>query len=121
MSPEQANELVSGMDTRLHHHTEDRVTLHQLQANERIVEVAADYTASYNDDYLFVDATSAVAVDLPLARNNIITVVRVAGANNVTLTPDGTDLINGGASLVISTSYAPRRFKGMPGVGYIEV
>lgn len=119
----QEQELTSGTDTTLHHHLADRVTQEKLQNDERIAWPTAAYAASYNDDYIFADTTGgAFAVTLPLARNGrIITVVRVAGANTLTVARTGTNTLNGATSLSVTSSYAPRRLKAIVGVGYIEV
>jgi hypothetical protein len=123
MEARQEQELTSGTDTLLHYHLADRVTQAHHQNDERIAWPSAAYAATYNDDYVFADTTSgAFAVTLPLARNGrIITVVRIAGANTLTVARSGTNTINGATSLSITTSYAPRRLKGVAGVGYIEV
>lgn len=121
MTPEQSNELVNGGDTRLHHHREDRATQADLQAAERQVFVSADYTASYDDDYIFVMASSPVTITLPLGRDRIITVVRISGGSNVIVVPSGSETVNGATTLVIASSYAPRRLKGVKNIGYIEV
>lgn len=126
-SDEQAASLVGGGDCEHHYHTADRQITHdsilQFQDNERIREISAAYTATYDDDYLFVNTTSgAVSITLPIARGGKdYTIVRVAGTNAVSLTPNGTDKINGAATLSLTSSYAPVRIKALKGTGWIQV
>jgi len=127
MTEEEERSLLGGGDSPLHSHEFDRTVTHaqvlQYQDNESIREVATSSIVTYADDYLFVDSTIApVTLSLPVARGGkTYTVVRVAGANNVTLTPLGTDTINGGASLILSSSYSPRKIKALKGTGWVQV
>lgn len=91
-------------------------------SQEKETSVTADYTVTGEDDYILVDTTAGVVeVTLPDAiSRRKITIIRTAGANNVTLTPVGTDTIDGSASKTISSSYAPARLKGFSG-GYLSV
>ena len=126
-TPEQAASLVGGADCEYHYHSSDRQLNHdsvlQFQDNEGVRKITSSYTATYNDDFLFVDSTSgAISIQLPVARGGkSYTVVRIAGSNNVALTPKGTDKINGAASATISSSYSPLRLKSLNGVGWIQV
>jgi hypothetical protein len=94
----------------------ERVNHDSFKAYQQIanrVTVTADYTVLHADDYILVDSTAgAVTVTLPTARNGLqFTILRTAGANNVTIVPSGAETINGAASVVINTSYAPQTFK----------
>ena len=120
-------ELTSGGDCTLHFHSADRApthdTLARLQDLERAVSVTADYTVRREDDIILVDATAGVVVvTLLVARGGKHqTVIRTAGANNVTVTPAGTDTINGGATATVSSSYTPLRLKALAGTGWITI
>jgi len=119
--------LTSGMDTQLHSHTFDRTMTHasldELQSLEKPVNVTANYSASYRDDFLLVDTTAgAIAIAMPFNKGQKeITVVRIKGANNVTLNAAATDTINGGATLVIAASYTPVHLKSFKGLGWVQV
>lgn len=127
MSPMQEAELTQGGDCFLHWHSEDRRAthdlLHGLQGTASVISQSASYSLSLKDDYHLVTTTSGVVVvTLPKARGNrLITIVRVAGANNITLSPTSPETINGAASLAISASYTPVRLIALQGVGYVQV
>ncbi len=122
--------LVGGMDCSLHYHSSDRVpthdTLKRLQQLKNVISVSSHYTALKKDDIILVDTTSSgITVTLPLASNGIeFTIIRIAGANSVTVARSGSDTINGAASVNITSTNAPQTFKAMPPdvvVGYIRV
>ena len=127
LTDEQEYELTQGGDCHLHSHAFDRSitqdSVLQFQDSERIRKVTASYAVQYSDDYLFVDTTSgAVTLTLPTARGGkSYCIVRIAGANNVTIARTSPDTINGATSLVISASYAPVRLKALKGTGWIQV
>src|SRR3990167_2432058 len=89
---------------------------------ERVTTVTMAYTIDEGDDYVLVNTTAgAVTVTLPDAITlKKVTIIRTAGANNVTITPVGTDTVDGSASKTISSSYSPVRLKGISG-GFISV
>jgi hypothetical protein len=101
----------------------DSLKAYQQIAN--VVSVTATGDAEYDHDFMLVDSTAgAISITLPLARNGVVfCIVRVAGANNVTILPTGSDTINGGASVVISTSNAPQTFKAFTPLitGYVRI
>ena len=119
--------LINGGDCFSHFHSEDRRPtqdfLHGLQSVARINYPATSFDVSLHDDYHLVDTTAgAVTATLPLALGNrLITFVRLTGANNITLAVSGVDTVNGGVSLVISSSYSPVRLLAIKGVGYVQV
>lgn len=119
--------LVNGGDCFSHWHSSDRQPTHDflegLQTLCRVKEASANYEASLNDDYNLVTTSGgAVIVILPKARNNrVITFTKVGGGNTLTLTTTSPDTINGGASLVISSNYAPVRLLARQGIGYVQV
>jgi hypothetical protein len=91
-------------------------------SQEKGTAVVSHYTVRSDDDYVLVDTTSgAVTITLPstISRRKL-TIIRTAGANNVTISPSGTDTIDGAASKTISVSYTPVRLKGFSG-GYLSV
>lgn len=117
-------ELVNGGDTRLHYHNSDRVpthdTLEGLAAVENIRSVDASYVSNYQDDFILVDSTAgAVTIDIPKPLTNRVTVLRVAGANNVTVQSVGYT-VNGAASAIISSNYTPLRLKALKDIGYFN-
>jgi hypothetical protein len=117
----QEYELTGGGDCLLHYHLQDRVTNDSLQAAERVVSVSSAYTATYSDDIILATAVTPYTITLPVARSRRITIVRVSGDANITVTSTPPDTINGAASMVISTSYTPLRLKAITGIGYISV
>lgn len=123
----QEFELSAGGDCQLHYHSSDRdITREQVvqfQASENMRIVTASGAITYNDDILLVNTTSgAVSLSLPLARGGkTYSIVRIAGANAVTVTPAGGNTINYAASLSISTSFAPARIKALKGTGWFQV
>ena len=125
MTPEQENELVGGGECQLHTHRllVSHTLLEGLQDTQSVASKTANFTANLKDDFNLVSTSGGpVTATLPLARGNrLITFVKTAGASTLTLTASGTDTINGGASLVISSNYAPVRLLAVTGVGYIQV
>ena len=127
LSEDQASALTGGGDTQLHSHAFDRAMTHgsldELQSLEKFTPITANYTASYKDDFILVDSTAgAIAIAIPFSKGQKeLTVVRVAGAGNVTLNAAATDTINGAATLVIATSYAPARLKAFKGFGWVSI
>ena len=124
---EQLRTLLLGGDTTLHHHEFDRNLNHDsstmIEFSRKTNKITANYTVSYKDDYLFVDTTAgAVILTLPVAKGgNKYTIVRIAGANNITVQRSSTDTVNGAASITISASYSPVSLKAVKGTGYIQV
>ena len=100
-------------------------SLRAYQQLERVVSVTSAYTVKYDNDFILVDTTGgAVTITLPLARNGVhFTIIRVAGANNVTVARSGSDTIDGGTSATISASYTPYTYKDFsPTIaGYLRI
>jgi len=72
--------------------------------------VTADYTLDGNDQVVLVDATAGpVTITLQPAasmRGKTVTVTKIdATANTVTVVPDGTDLISGATSEVLTAQF----------------
>lgn len=89
--------------------TDERVTAAVL--GQTLATVAADLTLGPGHQTVAVDTTSgAVEVTLPPANGcpgQLYRIKRIsAGANNVTITPDGSDTIEGDASRTLSTQWA---------------
>ena len=126
LSAEQFNSLVGGGDCPLHSHSFDRAMSHEqvlaYQGSEAARVVGADFAVTYSEDYIFVDATTPVTLQLPTARGGkSYTVVKIAGGSIVTVLPGAADTINGVASQVITDSYKPLRIKAVRSHGWIEV
>jgi len=127
LTEEQEFSLVGGGDCQVHYHSSDRdITREQVvqfQASENMRMVTASGAITYNDDILLVNTTSgAVTLTLPIARGGkTYSVVRIAGANAVTLTPAAGNTINLTSSLSVSTSFAPARIKALKGTGWFQV
>jgi uncharacterized membrane protein len=92
---------------------------------ERQTSVTAAYTVLYTDDYILVDTTAgAVTVTLPLSKNGLVfTIMRTAGANNVTVAATAPDTVNGAASITISASFTPVTVKDFKPIlsGYAQI
>lgn len=96
---------------------DDLLRLYEL---EKIVNVSGNYTVTDQDDVILVAAASPVNIQLPLAKGGRrVTITRVSGAASVTVLPASGETVNGGASNVISTSYAPLRLKAIKGIGHL--
>jgi hypothetical protein len=81
----------------------------------RIHTVTADYEAETDVGIILVNATSApLAINLPLASetpSRAIVVKKIdASGNAVTITPNGSETIDGAASLAISTQWESKMF-----------
>lgn len=126
LSSEQFNSLVGGGDCPLHSHSFDRAVSHEqvlaYQGSEASRVVDSDFAVTYSEDYIFVDATTPVTLQLPTARGGkAYTVVKISGGSTVTILPGTSDSINGVASQVITDSYKPLRIKAVKSHGWIEV
>jgi hypothetical protein len=89
---------------------------------EKVITVTASYTVSAEDDYILVNTTTGViTITLPnsITKKKIV-IIRIAGSNNVTISPVGTDTVDGTSSKTISSSYSPIRLKGILG-GFISI
>lgn len=119
--------LVGGADCGLHHHESDRLVTHeqvlQYQDQEGLKVVTASSAVTYEEDYLFVDSTAApVVLTLPVARGGkFFCIVRIAGANSVTVNPAGSDTVGGASSQVVTTSQSPLRLKALRDFGWVKV
>lgn len=87
---------------------------------ETVRRVSANYTVNSEDDYILVDASTPVTIFLPPATNGRkLHICRTSGASTVTLSPIGSDTINGLGSYSITTSYKPVTLKAVPGNEFI--
>lgn len=129
MNVQQEDELTGGADTNLHSHPFDRAfthnTLDTMQGvfNSKTI-TAATYPATYQDDYIFADTTAnPITITLPFSRGQKeMQFIRIAGGNNLTVQRAGAaDSIDGAASFVIATSFAPRKIKAFKGHGWLSV
>ena len=73
------------------------------------------YTVTSDDDILLIDSTSnAIIVNLPDAiMRRKLTIINVAGTNTVTITPVGTDTINGASDHMLVGLYFPIQIKAV--------
>lgn len=110
-----------------HYHHSDRFPGRDSRlwqnSQEIIASISSDSALTFNEDYVLVNTTSTVVnLDLPPARNgHKFTIIRISGANNIVVTPSGSETIDGASSKTISSSYSPVRLKAVTGVGYISV
>lgn len=115
----QESELISGGDTRLHYHLEDRVTNAQLQELARVTNVStATYSVGQFDD--FVNVSVACTVTLPVAKNGREIQVTRTGDFDVTVTPSGTDTICGDVAVILNVKWTSLNFKAVSG-GWIII
>ena len=126
LTSDQLNSLTSGGDCPLHTHSADRAVSHEqvlaFQGAEAARLVSASGLVTYSDDYLLVDASAPIDLQLPIARGGkSYTVVKISGASLVTIMPDGSDTINGVTSLIITDPYKAVKIKAFKGHGWIEV
>lgn len=127
LSDNEVTALTGGMDTSLHSHSFDRAMTHasldEIQALEKFVVVTVNYTVTYLLDFVLVDSTAGVVtVTLPFSKGQKeITVVRIAGANNVVIAAAATDTVNGAATATIVASYTPRHLKAFKGYGWVQI
>jgi hypothetical protein len=130
-SAEQEFELIGGKDNTLHSHAFDRTPTHSTLDGLQVLQnakkiTAATYTALVSDDFILVDSTAApVTITLPYSNaGKELTVVRVAGANNVTIARvSASDTVNGGATVVIAASFVPVHLKAFKALslGWVQV
>lgn len=127
LSEQQLAQLIGLGDCFIHTHPKETLGFTERQELMEAVPVTAisstPYAITTRDEILTVDTTGgAVTINLPQAsRGRELRVIRVAGSASVTLLPTGSDTLNGGASLVISSSYSPIHLKAIFGTGYITI
>lgn len=125
MTPNHEFQLVSGGETTLHSHphTVTADQYHRMQELERVANVTSNYAAGRDDDIIFVNTTGgAVTITLPLANaGQHVIISRVSGGNNVTVSAQSGETVNGAASQTISSSFTPLRLKAVSGVGYYGI
>lgn len=133
LTPEQIARLTGGGECPDHWHPQDREptidTLRRLQQLEIVVTVTAalnmqtdSNSRNRNADIVRCDTTAgAFAVTLPksLGNGRRVTISRVAGANNVTVSAQGGETVSGTTTL--SSSFAPRTFKAISTLAWEEV
>lgn len=123
MKPNDDLSLIGGGDCHSHTHqvvlSHDHMSyLHSLETELRVTSsVMIDWVPP---DFILVDSTAgAITVTLPLANNGAyVTIIRIAGANNVVVNGDN---INGSASATITSSFTPLRLKAFSSLGYLGV
>jgi hypothetical protein len=108
----QESELVSGGDTRLHHHLEDRVTNAQLQASERATSVSADYAIGIKDDIII--ATTACSILLPpISSQREIHIIQEFYSGNLTVTTSASNTIMGAPDMLMNAYGSSAHLKGV--------
>ena len=105
-------ELISGGDTRLHYHLEDRVTNGQLQAAMRVGTVTGNYTLTDKDDIIKVTATATITLPRAKSGREYELIIYAAGVT-LTVVPTGTDTIMGTTSLVAYARYTALHLKAL--------
>jgi len=79
---------------------------------QQVIDISADYTATTDDKVINVDTTSGdVTVDLYTISGNTgleLTIRKKVAANILTIQADGSELINGFNTLVITSQYTTR-------------
>lgn len=117
-------QLVGGGEITLHSHPHT-VTLDQyrrMQQLEKVRNISSNYTVQSDDDYIFSTANTGISVYLPSGSSGrVITISRIQGSGSVTIVPVSGETVNLAANIIISTSFTPKRLKGVKGVGFIEV
>ena len=77
--------------------------------NGRRVVVSSSYTASGTDGYIGVNFSGSVAISLPAGTTNQYLIIKdesgAAAVNNITITANGSETIDGGSSAIININY----------------
>ena len=124
MDIRQENELTGGGECYLHNHPEDRVpthdTLNRLQELAVVKTKTANYTLSYDDDWVAVSATCTVTLPTPKAYKEF-TIVCLTGATTVTIAAPALCTINGSASITIAVQWAGKRIKAYSSTAYLAI
>lgn len=99
---------------------DSRLWLEQLEKETPVTFAMTPYTVATADDILLCNTSGgAITVTLPPAgRGRRLTILRITGANNVTVNPSGSDTIDGAASATVTASYTPLRLKATSGGWY---
>jgi hypothetical protein len=121
-SSEDLGDLVGGGLCFSHSHVESVPITHDTVVNYQRLKVqrsASSVTSlTVNDDLLLVDtAGGSVSVTLPVsgASGKEFIVFKTNAANTLTILRSGSDLINGAASLPLTTSYSSLWLKAVAG------
>lgn len=77
--------------------------------NGRTVVISSSYTASVTDGYIGVNYSGSVAISLPAGTTNQYLIIKdesgAAGVNNITITANGSETIDGSSSAIINSNY----------------
>ncbi len=95
---------------------------------KRTSVTATPYTVLSTDEYIGVNVAGAVVINLPAANSANFTLNYLiikdesgnAGVNNITITPNGTDKIDGAATKVINTNYGSFRLFNPTGTASVN-
>lgn len=117
ITPQQEALMLNGADCPLHYHSIDRVpthdTLNQLEEVAHLESVSnSTYVATYDDDYINVNATSIVTMP-PAKAGKEIEVIKTFAGGTVTIIPTGANTIQGTTSVVATVQWTALRFKAM--------
>lgn len=114
--------LKGGGDCPDHFHRSDRFptrdSLLWMQSLKSVRTISANYTATKDDDIVVVD-TAGVTLTLPPSRNGREYTVSSIGLGTATVTPDGSETINGSASYALGTTSVVR-LKAVSG-GWVHI
>jgi hypothetical protein len=109
--------LIGGGECHAHFHPHiiSLDELHRMQQLEVVVFTDVDYQCREQDDFIFVDTTNGpVTVTLhPADYGQHITVSRIAGTSPVTIAASVGETVNLVPSIIVTSSFTPRRFKGL--------
>jgi len=85
-----------------------------------ILNVSAAYTTDPTDFVILCETgTGTYTITLPAAVTKKIYIIKRIGTNTITVTPDGSETIDGATSFTLSTQYQTLRIIGHSGAWYI--
>ena len=120
----QYDQLTSGGDCFMHHHSEDRRPNHDtillLQELESVIIKSADYTIRYEDDWVAVDTTCTITLPRPKGGKEW-KVVCISSGITVTVAAPTNYTVNGASSITVTTQWQCKTIKPLDSTGYMAV